>query len=69
MTPKQAYETALSEGPSHVTRSVAIADPDFAALYARNVDRCWTPETYDAAAGSRWRRHVDEDRELAGAMA
>ena len=39
MTPKEAFEYAEQYGPSDKTREIACEHPEFAYLYAENIDK------------------------------
>lgn len=49
MTPLQAYQNALTEGPSDETRVIACEDEDFAYMYALIVDKGPREDTRKAA--------------------
>jgi hypothetical protein len=49
MTPREAYNEALTEGPSDGTRETACQDPYYAYDYARYVDRVPRDDTRAAA--------------------
>ena len=60
--PEQAYDRALREGPSDETRAAARGRPEWAYLYAHNVDRGPRDDTRAAVGGKpKWAYHYARD--------
>ena len=48
MTPQEAYEHAKFYGSSDKIKKIACQDPQYAFLYAKNIDKCPREDTREA---------------------
>lgn len=56
MTPQEAYEHAKFYGSSDKIKKIACQDPQYAFLYAKNIDKGPSDQTWDAVVGSKYEK-------------